>query len=155
MLYTFLENQCCVKCTIEKIKDVGNDIGLNSFGWFHWDSSSAWTGRRLKARIKRRQTLVPVVITMFPMAWNAKNKCFLYYKDINLFHCKAISIYNAHVWKSCLLCHSFENFRDLVYCIVLHYSQSIICSPLVFQHVLKNQFKQFYSYLMVQSSPTN
>lgn len=39
-----------------------------------------------------------VVITMFPVVWNAKNECFLYYKDIDLSHCKAISIYNAHVW---------------------------------------------------------
>lgn len=107
------------------------------------------------ARIERSQILVPVVITMFPVVWNAKNECFLYYKDIDLFHCKAISIYNAHVWKSWLLCHSWETFWGLGYCIVLNYSQSIICSPLIFQHILKNQFEQFYPYLMAQSFPTN
>ena len=112
-------------------------------------------GEGMKAGIERRQILVPVVITMFPMVWNAKNECFLYYDDTNLSHCKAISIYNAHVWKSWLLCHSFETFRDLGYCIVLNYSQSIICHPLVFQHIFKNQFKQFYSYLMAQNFPTN
>lgn len=29
--YTFLEDQCCTKCTTERIKDFGNDTGLKSF----------------------------------------------------------------------------------------------------------------------------
>lgn len=82
-------------------------------------------GGEVKAKIERRKILVPLVITMFPMVWNAKSEYFFYYKDINLSHCKVISIYNAHVRKSWLLCHSLETCRDLGYCIVLNYSQSI------------------------------
>lgn len=92
---------------------------------------------------------------MFPMVWNAKNECFLSYKDIALPCCKAISIYNALVWKSWLLCHSWETFRDLGYCIVLNYSQCIICSPPVFQLISKNQLKQFHQYVMAQFSSIN
>lgn len=111
-------------------------------------------GEGVKARIERRQILVPVVITMFPMVWNAKNECFLYYKDINLSHSKAISIYNVHVWKSRLLSFFWDIWGPgLLYS--LNYRQSIICSPLVFQHILKYQFKRSYSYLMAQSFPTN
>lgn len=46
---------------------------------------------------RKEPDISAVVITMFPVVSNAKNERFLYYKDIDLSHCKAISIYNAHV----------------------------------------------------------
>lgn len=92
---------------------------------------------------RKEPNIRAVVITVFPMVRNAKNECFLTYQDIDLPCCKAISIYNALVWKSRLLCHSWETFRDLGYCIVLNYSKCIMCSRPVFQLISENKIKQF------------
>lgn len=89
------------------------------------------------------------------MVGNAESERFLPYKDRDLSCCKAISMYNALVWKSWLLCHSWETFWDLGYCIVLNYNKCIICSPPVFQLILENWFKQFHPYLMAQFPSTN
>lgn len=104
---------------------------------------------------RKEANISAVVITVFSMVGNAESERFLPYKDRDLSCCKAISMYNALVWKSWLLCHSWETFWDLGYCIVLNYNKCIICSPPVFQLILENWFKQFHPYLMAQFPSTN
>lgn len=92
---------------------------------------------------RKEAAITAVVITTFPVVWDAKNECFLPYKDRDLPRCKAISIYNALVWKSWLLCHSWETFRDLGYCIALNYSKRIICSPPVLSLFQRGSLSNF------------